>query len=291
MILRKVDSSPVVAKLMGGLGNQIFIYAAALEQARRLGVDIEVDISWYKDQSNRIYRLDELFGAPLHEVKSSQLRKILQFARPLLKQFGLWVEFKENSYRFQPEIFQIRPGTTINGYFQSAKYFPSVGAEIAESIRNAVVSASEQAIIEDLSSCPFIAIHVRRGDYLSESHIQEMHGLTSREYYEMSLKLVGGRGIPYIVFTDSPQEAEQEFAGMSELVFDSRVGLLGDIATLKLMTLASGIVMSNSSFSWWAAYTISHLDRNSTVVSPRPWTRDVYFNEELIDRRWWNIGV
>ena len=78
---------------------------------------------------------------------------------------------------------------------------------------------------------------------------------------------------------------------MSDLVFDSRISLLGEVATLKLMSLASGIVMSNSSFSWWAAYTMSHFDPDSTVISPRPWSRDILFNEELINRSWWNVGT
>jgi hypothetical protein len=291
MASRKVGNSPVVAKLMGGLGNQIFIYGAALEQARRLGVDIEVDTSWYEDKTDRFYRLHEMFGAPLHHANSTQLRKFLEFARPLLKQFNLWMEFKERSYRFQPEIFKIRPGTTIDGYFQSPKYFPSVGAEIAESIRNVSVSATEQAVIDDVSSRPFMAIHVRRGDYLFESHIREIHGLTTREYYEKGLEIIDAKAVPCIVFTDSPDEAKQELRGMSELVFDSRVFSLGDLATLKLMSLASGIVMSNSSFSWWAAYTMSHFNPYSTVISPRPWSKAIYFHEELINRRWWSVGL
>jgi hypothetical protein len=288
---RKVVEYPVVAKLMGGLGNQLFIYAAALEQARRLGVEIEVDTSWYEDKTDRFYRLHEMFGAPLHRAKSSRFRQLLEFARPLLEKFDLWMEFKERSHRFQPEIFKIRPGTTIEGYFQSPKYFPSVGAEIADSIRNLIVSAAEQAVIDDVSSRPFMAIHVRRGDYLSEVHTREVHGLTTREYYEASLNLIAGRGGPCIVFTDSPQEAEKELRGMGELVFDSRIFPIGELATLKLMSLASGIVMSNSSFSWWAAYTISHFNPDSTVISPRPWSRDILFNEELINHRWWNVGL
>ena len=288
---RKVVDSPVVAKLMGGLGNQIFIFAAALEQARRLGVEIEVDTSWYVDKTNRFYRLDQLFGPPLHQAKSAHISQLLEFTRPLLKQFDLGMEFKERSPRFQPEIFKIRPGTRIEGYFQSPKYFPSVGAEIAQSIRNVVVSTSEQAIIDDVSSKPFVSVHVRRGDYLAESHIREAHGLTTREYYEASLAILGGKGAPCIVFTDSPEETEKELGGMSELVFDSRISPLGELATIKLMSLGSGIVMSNSSFSWWAAYTMSHFDPDSTVISPRPWSKDIFFNEELINRSWWNVGT
>jgi hypothetical protein len=288
---RKVVDSPVVAKLMGGIGNQLFIYAAALEQARRLGVEIEVDTSWYLDKTNRFYRLDQLFGPLLHQAKSSNFRQFLEFARPLLNQFDLWMEFKERSHRFQPEIFKICPGTTIEGYFQSPRYFPSVGAEIAESIRNVFVSATEQAIIDEVSSRPFMAIHVRRGDYLSEAGIREAHGLTTREYYEASLDMIAGKGGPCIVFTDSPQEAEKELGGINQLVFDSRIFLLGELATLKLMSLASGIVMSNSSFSWWAAYTICIFNPDSTVITPRPWSKEIFFNEELIDRGWWNLGL
>jgi hypothetical protein len=286
-----VGKSPVVVKLMGGLGNQLFIYAAGLEQAHRLDVDIEVDTSWFEDKTNRFYSLDQLFGPQFHEAKPSQIRKTSKFASPLLKKFNLWTEFKERSHRFQPEIFTIRPGTTIEGYFQSAKYFPSVGAEIAQSIRNVEVSTSEQAIIDDVASKPFIAVHVRRGDYLTESHIRETHGLTTKGYYEASLEILGRKVAPCIVFSDSPEVAEKELMGISELVFDSRLSPLGELATLKLMSLASGIVMSNSSFSWWAAYTMSHFDPGSTVISPRPWSKDIFFNEELIHRRWWNIGL
>jgi hypothetical protein len=293
---RKSGDSPVVAKLTDGLGNQIFIFAAALEQARRLGVEVEVETSFYKIHTKRVYGLSKLFGPSIHEATPSEAtpsmaRRVLRYVIRRLKLSHLLLEFKEKSHRFQPEIFNIRPGTTIEGFFQSAKYFPTVGAEIAESIRNVIVSATEQAVIDDVSSSPFIAIHVRRGDYLSESHLREAAGLTTREYYEASLKMIGERGLPCIVFSDSPQEAKQELGGVSELVFDSRVFPLGDLATLKLMSLASGIVMSNSSFSWWAAYTMSHFDPASTVISPRPWSKDIYFNEELINRHWWSVGL
>jgi hypothetical protein len=296
MVLGKVSDSPVVARITDGLGNQIFIFAAALEQARRLGVDVEVETSFYTIHTKRAFGLNQLLGLPLRETtpreaNPSIARRILKYVLRRLKRSDLLKEFRERSYRFQPEIFDIRPGTTIEGFFQSPKYFPSVGAEIAECIRNVVVSATEQAVIDDVSSRPFIAIHVRRGDYVSESHLREAFGITTREYYEKSLEIISGRGIPCIVFTDSPQEAKHELEGMRELVFDSRIFSLGDLATLKLMSLASGIVMSNSSFSWWAAYTMNHFDPDSTVISPRPWSREIYFHEELIDRRWWSIGL
>jgi len=288
---KRVGQPPVVAKLVEGLGNQIFIYATALEQARRLGVDLEVDTSWYGTQTKRFYALDKLFNPSLHVDNPSQVKGFLGKVLRRLTKPDRALEFKERSYHFHPEIFKIRPGTTIKGYFQSAKYFPSVGSEIAKSIRNVIVSDIEQAIIDEVCSRPFIAIHVRRGDYLSESHTREIHGLTSREYYEASLDKIGGRGAPCIVFTDSPKETQKELGDLSDLVFDSRIFSLGEIATLKLMSLASVIVMSNSSFSWWAAYTMSVFDPDATVVTPRPWSKDIYFNEELVNSRWWSLGV
>lgn len=287
----RASDSPVVARLMGGLGNQIFIYAAALEQARRLGVDLEVDTSFYRIHTKREYGLKELFNPSLHESRSGWSVQKYGFARPALKRLGLVMEFKEESHRFHPEIFQIRAGTALEGYFQSTRYFPSVGPEIAKTIREVVVSESEQAIIEDVSSRPFVAVHVRRGDYSSEAHIRDAHGLTTSEYYEASLEILSRKGIPCIVFTDSSEEVEKELGGLSGLVFDSRISPLGELATLKLMSLASGVVMSNSSFSWWAAYTMSYFDPGSTVISPRPWSKDISFNEELIDLRWWNVGL
>jgi hypothetical protein len=296
MSWRRSGDSPIVAKIMGGLGNQIFIYAAALEQARRLDVDLEVDTSFYSIHKNRVYLLNQLFESTINQSTTSDASpslaiRVREYVLRELKQFDLLMEFKEKSHRFQAEIFNILPGTTIEGYFQSPKYFPSVGADIAQAIRNVIVSTSEQSIIDDVSSKPFMAIHVRRGDYSSESHIREAHGLTTKKYYEASLEMISGRDFPCIVFTDSPQETEKELGGISELVFDSRILPLGELATLKLMSLASGIVMSNSSFSWWASYTMEHFNPDSNVISPRPWSKEVYFNEELINPRWWSVGL
>jgi hypothetical protein len=285
-----VGQRPIVAKLVGGLGNQIFIYATALEQARRLGVDVEVDTSWYGTQAKRFYGLDKLFNPSLHHEDSNRLNGLFGKVLRRLKKSDETLEFIEESYRFHPEIYKILPGTTIKGYFQSAKYFPSVGDEIAKSIRNVIVSDNEQAIIDGVSSSPFIAIHVRRGDYLSESHTRKIHGLTTKEYYEASLGMIAAIGAPCIVFTDSPKETKEELGDMRELVFDSRIFSLSELATLKLMSLASVIVMSNSSFSWWAAHTISVFDPDATVISPRPWSKEIYFNEELINSRWWSLG-
>jgi hypothetical protein len=290
MVREQVGLRPIVAKLVGGLGNQIFIYATAFEQARRLGVDVEVDTSWYGTQEKRFYGLEKLFSPSLHHEDSNQLKGFLGKVLRRLKKSDQVLEFREKSYRFHPEIYKILPGTTIKGYFQSTKYFPSVGSEIAKSIKNVIVPDNEQAIIDSISSSPFIAIHVRRGDYLSESHTREIHGLTTREYYEASLGMIGGREAPCIVFTDSPKEAKEELGDMSDLVFDSRIFSLGELATLKLMSLASVIVMSNSSFSWWAAYTMTVFDPDATVISPRPWSKEIYFNQELINSRWWSIG-
>ncbi len=48
----------ITSRLMGGIGNQLFQYAAGFALASRLGVPLQLDRSWFGDRNARAYRLD-----------------------------------------------------------------------------------------------------------------------------------------------------------------------------------------------------------------------------------------
>ena len=57
----------------------------------------------------------------------------------------------------------MRPGTTLVGYFQSSRYFPSVRRALLDSLWNVTETAQESAVIADFRSRPSVTLHLRRG--------------------------------------------------------------------------------------------------------------------------------
>lgn len=281
---------PITAEVVGGLGNQLFIYAAALEQATRLGVGLELDTSWFASQDKRQFELDQIF--PVRTSKTNGLAKITnRIFSGLQLHANQSPVFSESSWEFNQDIFSIVPGARLRGYFQSLNYFPSVGRQVANGILNSELDDTEHEIVKRFTDREFNAIHVRRGDYLLDKSTMAFHGLTSRRYFEASLKLLPKLNSPLVVFTDSVEQTKAELEGIPDLWFPDELQSLSDIATLKLMSNASNLVMSNSSFSWWAAYVVSTMKPEATIICPRPWSRDIVFNHELIKSSWISLGM
>jgi hypothetical protein len=115
-----------------------------------------------------------------------------------------------------------------------------------------------------------IGLHVRRGDYLLPEQ-QKIQGLATRAYYERSLEYLRRLGFdgPVYLATDSPESVHHEFAGMGEfLPIDPPPGA-HPFEVVLLLSRVDGLVLANSSFSWWAGFVGERPGR--VVIAPRPW--------------------
>lgn len=245
-------SDGITVALTGGLGNQLFGLAAGWEQSRRLACPLYLDTSRYSRGDIRRFELSDV-GVPAFEVDlapSSQRRFRKRSSGPV---------FTEQGLNYDERINGIEVGTRIVGYFQSPKYFPTVSDELAALLRAG----------DPESSRPTITAHVRRGDYLTQS-TQEYHGIASREYFSRALSVLR-RLMPESqvrVYSDSLDLVRSELTGLGELDFvDDEMTAL---ATIRAMSRGSGMIMSNSSFSWWAAWLISR-GTEAVIIAPRPW--------------------
>src|ERR1700682_5645926 len=118
--LREGLAAPsVTVHLMGGCANQIFQYATGLALARRLGVDLQLDVSWYEtatpDQP-RQYSLGLFKGVDARVVRSL-LGKII----------------REEGFAYQPALLENVPRKcSLVGYWQCEKYFFGLRDELRE---------------------------------------------------------------------------------------------------------------------------------------------------------------
>lgn len=292
----------ITAYLQGGLGNQLFIFAAALEQSKRIGCNLYIDSSAYvaKDPldfvktTNWPFQLDFFdHGAEIitdyspWRHNSPRRPKILR--NPARRSFQIPV-FREKTFGYEEKINKIKSGTTIFGYFQSPKYFQNVGEDLAKIIDSAHLNPFDISGIENIENEPAIHLHIRRGDYLSPS-AAKFHGLTSIDYFLNSIDILN-RIYPdakYRVFTDSPEHVSQEFGDDFNFeIFDDK----GMTTQGVLLALSKGqaLVASNSSFSWWAGWKMSK-QSEKIIIAPRPWQSGGESGLDLILPNWLTLDA
>jgi hypothetical protein len=123
-------------------------------------------------------------------------------------------------------------------------------------------------------------LHLRRGDYLKPS----IQGALPIGYYLRGLEALGAKPADtLILLSDSPEIAAKEFSGSGYkniLVVGIDVDPLTAPESLWLASCARNLVMSNSTFSWWAAAT-GYLGKR--VAFPGGW------NDYIMEKSWTRI--
>ena len=280
----------ITMSLIGGLGNQMFQYAAGKALAERHGVPLALDISGFRDYALRPFLLDRLLvPEAIASVQTEPAeRPEINFTRAkwkgridrLFGKAGLPKlasspnEYREPHFHYDPAFEALGPQTALFGYFQSERYFNSIAGNLRDwfSPREPLGDAAAAALKRIEASRLPVSVHVRRGDYLNPG-TAEYHGILGEPYYRDALARLEagiGAGAELIVFSDDAAAAEQalSFVPKSRLVH-----VRGDPERpwedMALMARCRHHIIANSSFSWWGAW----LNRSSDkiVIAPRAW--------------------
>jgi hypothetical protein len=271
----------VQVNLIGGLGNQMFQYAAGLAVARKHRVPLVLDVCQLLAQPatscaawpRREYALD-LFSLPA----ICSLR-----TRPGLDRWTTPV-FLEASAHFDARFDELPPNVRLVGYWQSRRYFRSVEREVRETL-TLPPPAGDEAVCRELADSPSICVHVRRGDFVENRTAAGLLGPCPSDYYRracdrIAAEVPGGR---FFVFSDDVEWCRTaDPTGGRPFTIVSRPG--GDKANLRrdfaLMSRCRHFVIANSSLSWWAAWLAA--SPHARIVAPTPWFDDPAF--ESADR-------
>jgi hypothetical protein len=287
---------------LGGLGNQLFVYATGRARAIDLNTDLQVDLRNFRNYEWHNFEL-QTFHSQLSISESARFPKELirrgsDWSRRGFRRIGMKPRFGsqncaiEESTVFDSRINKIPDGTTIRGYFQSHLYFDRHAAAIREEIRN-LVNPSHWFLetFDALNALPvWSAIHVRRGNYVGLSNM----GLAQDDYYSRALRLLrlNVNSGPLLVFSDDIEAAKSMAALQltpSLIQFIEPPSESSPLESLLLMSSAHNLITANSSFSWWSAWIGDNEDR--MVICPRPWLDDPNFNErDLLPPNWITLG-
>jgi hypothetical protein len=261
----------------------MFQYAAGRALSLHHRVPLKLDISSLNKEKNRSYRLgyfnireDFADGREIARIEGNRVTKGLF---RLAEKYGLRRRkgiLKESCLKpFTPSIFDMPKQVLLDGYWQTEKYFASCKEIIQKefTLKNPPCEASA-ALAERIKKSDSVAVHVRRGDYVTDAGINRVHGTCETGYYEQCLAHFTKQPANpvFFVFSDDPEWVEKNFPRAFAAV--EPVGNTGgnDYEDLWLMSLCKHNITANSSFSWWAAW----LNRNpgKIVLAPGNWFRD-----------------
>lgn len=274
---------PVIGvRLSGGLGNQLFQYAAGRALALDLDTRLVLDASAFgrarRGETPRAFELAP-FGVRGQVSVGGRLGLAGRLRRApwLAPWLSGWRLFVEHDLTYNDAVSSVRDGTLLVGYWQSFHYFQRHAAAIAGELAPVRdVSAASRRVADLIDALPSVAVHVRRGDYVTLQAAAALHGLLPLEYYRGALDFVRSRvqQPTWFVFSDDPQWCREHLlpAGETIVVVDHNPGH-DAWQDLWLMGRCRHHVIANSSFSWWGAWLADQhrAGQPRVVVAPAQW--------------------
>lgn len=297
----------LITQLLGGMGNQMFQYAAARRLAIEQGLRLLVDTSILEDHSpgrhevNRHYGLDA-FALRVERVSSAQrwffnalgLPLPVKIASRLLRPFSARHIYRERTFSFDACLVKNRPPPRyIHGLWQSYKYFDTVASDIAAefSFRKPLLDSARE-LRELLRRPNAVCVNVRRTDYINGSSAATM-GFVGVDYYRKADRIMRktlSEEPLYFIFSDDLEWCRRELAWLRESPVFVEYEQVGKNFSqyLQLMTQAGNFIIPNSTFGWWAAWLAK--SPRKFVVAPQRWFVDESVNtNDLCPPDWMRI--
>lgn len=273
----------VIARCFGGLGNQLFIYAAAKRLALTNNAQLRLDIRSGFEQDNpfenhyslRHFNIDD----PIASEEESYLgingpkrrywsRKISSFL-PFQKRFHI-----KHEGGFEPRLLsrKVTGKLYLQGYWQDERYFKDIKEIIRQKFK--IVTPHESTTLEfeqKIKSSNAVCLHARRKNY--------EHAI-SEDYYNKAIDFIAARvsNPHFFCFSDAPEWFAKNLRIDHPFTVVDANDDQKDYEDLYLMTLCNHYILANSTFSWWGAWLGDNPDK--IVVAPEKWGYDTTIPKE-----------
>ena len=264
----------ITVRLQGGLGNQLYQYAAALAVRAALSVRAALTVR----ENTPIYFI--MFERNEHNHNGHDYANDLfiegkpHTSLPDLPPHAVYTQ--DGAFtRWDPEtVSKIGPLLFLDGYFQ---YLPTV-IPILPELRISFLGALFRKtgfIMKQMKDTGFV--HVRRGDYLLNP---TYHWVQPISYYEEGMRIINLK--KWLVFSDDVDWCNSQacFKKDGILIMNEPDELR---AMCAMICCCGGAVISNSSFSWWAAMLGAN-EYRGRVVYPELWSET--YKPELFPAGW-----
>lgn len=299
----------IIVRLQGGLGNQMFQYAAGLAASSKRDVPLKLDMTAYglaagrSKVQGRFDRapdiLDFEIAASLASDREIEQARYVPFGQlgEKLRQFKY--KYLVNYYVGHVEgVLSAYRGRYMDGYFQTERCFIEASVDVRHvyRLKHSLVDAVQPALgrMNDIGTT--VSIHVRRGDFVKSEANRLVLNVCDRRYYEHAISYLRsriGEFVP-VIFSDDLEWVRNNLNFGLGAIFADRFGSEdGRKPTtsqeLILMSRCSHHIIANSTFSWWGAYL--NASPAKIVVAPSVWARGLHGYEDILPPAWVSIPV
>jgi hypothetical protein len=291
----------IVTRLIGGLGNQLFQYAAGRALSIKNSSDLLLDISNYSTYKlHQGYQLEKIFTGKFKVASDSDVKEIIGSpniaklkcafyrATKLTRRRGIIIE---PGFSYWCDFPKVQDESYISGYWQSEKYFLDYHDEILNDLRfKSDFNDLNLDVLDKLkSSNKSVSIHIRRGDYLKNPRALATHGLLPMSYYKSAVEYIERVvGYPhYYIFSDDIEWVKTNLKLNGNHTFITHNLGENSYMDMMLMTFCSHHIIANSSFSWWGAWLNPSKDK--IVIAPKRWFANNLNDLDLIPESWIRI--
>lgn len=269
----------ILIRLQGGLGNQLFQYAAALH----LKQSINHEIAFFTDhlslyETKRVFKLNFLFEreSDIIFTQPSSLNKLILKYRinkiapicfpRIITSKNINKSTKDRNY-------------ILDDYFQDIKLIQKGVAALTQLINLKANQPKYDLLLRKISDDDFanvVALHIRRGDYLIESN-KKIYHILKDQYYINTIKQVFNNTSTILLFSEEQVEFDFKDMGQDIKVIFINGYNLSDIEEFLLMSRYKNIIIANSTFSFWAAISGTNA-MEKKIIGPREWQKNSKIN-------------
>jgi len=283
----------IVFQALGGLGNQLFQYAAARRLALLNQCSLVVDHHWFDHpRAGETPRRLELtrfsvamrLATPYELLRWTPMRS--RWARYLKPLMPLKL-IREKGYGVNHNLFSATSNSYLTGFWQSEAYFADIRHQLLKELNPVAPPGPEDLVMmEQILKSDSISVHVRRGDYVTLSSASAYHGLCTLDYYRKAISYISERidNPSLFIFSDDPEWTRANLQSPIPTYYVDHNSPELAFQDLRLMSLCQHHILANSSFSWWGAWLSNESD--GIVIAPERWYAVDRPTPDLIPSRW-----
>ncbi len=286
----------ILVRLNGGLGNQLFQYAAGYALAKKNNDILKIDLSSYAQNKSRLPEILKLSIS----AKIADDEEVRRYRNPhgIISKVNRFISqkiYKKYHVDWEPDLLDQAGNIYLDGYFQSDLYFNNCSEDLLREFQMPQMRLSNIShiitLILGLPNC--VSVHVRRGDYVADDKTKILHDICGNSYFEEAIarvESIHGR-CTFLIFSDDIDWVRSNMnLPNSSLYISGRIRSDGDVLDsvdeLYLMSICKHHIISNSTFSWWGAYLNSNFEKE--IFYPSLWNRSPFFKHKYIIPSSWN---
>lgn len=284
----------IISHINGGLGNQMFQFAAGRTLAQLNKTLLKLDVSEFDKSNLRSFDLlafeTDILFANKWEISdllpSHNFEKAFQYFTPIKKRSY----YREKSFSFDDKVLKLGKNVYLKGYFQSEKYFLPAKNIIRKdfTFKNNLISHLAE-FVSRLKNSNSVSIHIRRGDFSKNPETAGYHGKLEKDYYKAASDFVRSKiSNPNFYFFSDDIAWVKENIPLENAFYISGNITKNQFEDLYLMSQCKHNIIANSSFSWWGAWLNDN--SNKIVVAPDRWfNKGPQDTQDLIPSGWHKI--